>query len=118
MKIQFKKWVDFALSMFNKHGSSNNVEMVNLNSTIKLPPKSKLTEQELESYKAYKSEYSRVVKEGHTLVSKDLESRELQESLNLYINLLLDLFDENSEFRNTTNTTKLLKMNFYLADID
>lgn len=117
MKIQFKKWVNFALSMFNKYDKKNNVDMVNLNSTIKLPPKSKLTEQELESYKAYKSEYSSVVKEPHILNSKDLESTELQGSLNLYINLLLDLFDENTELRNTTNKTKLLKMNLYLAEI-
>lgn len=107
-----------------KNKTASTVEqfnMINLNNSIKVPSRRELNEVELRSFKSYRKSYEYIIKEtikqNRTLLPIDLECCKLQNSLEIYISLLLNLFDEKNELRNTTNTTKILKLNLYLSDI-
>ena len=110
--------------LFKNSSKSNNVNLVNLQDFIKMPPSSFYNKHN-EEYQKYYKEYTRVLKEKRSLTSVDIT---INEDINLHINnitrsileldKILDPVNNNAKRNNIDLKIIISKLKYYMIELN
>ena len=110
--------------LFKNTSKSNNVNLVNLQDFIKMPPSSFYNKHN-EEYQKYYKEYTKVLKEKRSLTSVDIT---INEDINLHINnitrsileldKILDPVNNNAKRNNIDLKIIISKLKYYMIELN